>query len=349
LHAVAIGDPRTRGNEAVQRATLQELARLGGGRFALGTDQRQLEAIYAQLDALEQRDFKTLSYRARHALFHWPLGAALALFLLGQLTAALGVAHAHWRERRATAHGGASNEHRRTASIVASIAGAFHFLRPAWLVLLPLAWLLHHLLARRHSAEHAWRGIIAAHLLPHLVVNRTPGWRQRLAEPRLALTLLLALAGLALAGPSWQREAPPFVEDRAPLVIALDLGPQMNRAEPAPLGPTRLARAQQKVRALLELRRGARTALIVYAGSAHIVLPLTDDTAILASYVAHLRSDLLPAGGKNSPTALALAEQLLASESAPGTVLLISDGIETALPAPVDTAPLRLLWQVRCG
>jgi Ca-activated chloride channel family protein len=232
---------------------------------------------------------------------------------------------------------------------LASLAGAFHFLRPAWLLLLPLAWLLHHLLARRHSAEHAWRGIIAGHLLPHLVVNRTPGWRQRLAEPRLALTLLLALAGLALAGPSWQREAPPFVEDRAPLVIALDLGPQMNRAEPAPLGPTRLARAQQKVRALLELRRGARTALIVYAGSAHIVLPLTDDTAILASYVAHLRSDLLPAGGKNSPTALALAEQLLASESAPGTVLLISDGIETALPAPVDTAPLRLLWQVGAG
>lgn len=103
LHAVAIGDPQTRGNEAVQLATLQELARLGGGRFALGTDQRQLEAIYAQLDALEQRDFKTLSYRARHALFHWPLGAALALFLLGQLTAALGVAHAHWRERRSTA------------------------------------------------------------------------------------------------------------------------------------------------------------------------------------------------------------------------------------------------------
>ena len=235
------------------------------------------------------------------------------------------------------------------AAIVASIAGAFHFLRPAWLLLLPLAWLLHHLLARRHSAEHAWRGIIAAHLLPHLVVNRTPGWRQRLAEPRLALTLLLALAGLALAGPSWQREAPPFVEDRAPLVIALDLGPQMNRAEPAPLGPTRLARAQQKVRALLELRRGARTALIVYAGSAHIVLPLTDDTAILASYVAHLRSDLLPAGGKNSPTALALAEQLLASESAPGTVLLISDGIESALPAPVDTAPLRLFWKVSSG
>ena len=235
------------------------------------------------------------------------------------------------------------------ASIVASIAGAFHFLRPAWLVLLPLAWLWHHLLARRHRAEHAWRGIIAAHLLPHLVVNRTPGWRQRLAEPRVALTLLLALAGLALAGPSWQREAPPFVEDRAPLVIALDLGPQMNRAEPAPLGPTRLARAQQKVRALLELRRGARTALIVYAGSAHIVLPLTDDTAILASYLAHLRSDLLPAGGKNTPTALALAEQLLASESAPGTVLLISDGIESALPAPVDTAPLRLFWKVSSG
>ena len=42
MHAVAIGDPATRGNEKVQLATLQDIARIGHGSFALGTDQRQL-------------------------------------------------------------------------------------------------------------------------------------------------------------------------------------------------------------------------------------------------------------------------------------------------------------------
>jgi Ca-activated chloride channel family protein len=89
LHAVAIGDPATRGADKVSLATLRDIARLGGGRFAMGTDLRQLQAIYAELDALEKLDFKTLSYRAKHPLYHWPLGLAVALVLALQLLAAV--------------------------------------------------------------------------------------------------------------------------------------------------------------------------------------------------------------------------------------------------------------------
>ena len=89
LHAVAIGDPATRGSDKVSLATLRDVARLGGGRFAMGTDMRQLQAIYGELDALEKLDFKTLSYRARHPLYHWPLGLAVALVLATQLIGAI--------------------------------------------------------------------------------------------------------------------------------------------------------------------------------------------------------------------------------------------------------------------
>src|SRR5436190_20439959 len=92
----------------------------------------------------------------------------------------------------------------------------FHFLRPWWLVGLPAAAALHFALARRSGAWRQWQGIVAAHLLPHLVVNR--GRRHWLA-PRHVLALTFALACVALAGPAWQREPPPFVEDRAALVI----------------------------------------------------------------------------------------------------------------------------------
>ena len=108
------------------------------------------------------------------------------------------------------------------------------------------------------------------------MVNRGRGhW----LAPRHVLALTLALACIALAGPTWQRVRPPFVEDRAPLVIAVDLSPSMNAIDVA---PTRLARAKQKVRDLLALRAGARTALVAYTGDAHVVLPFTDDPKMLA-------------------------------------------------------------------
>jgi len=73
----------------------------------------------------------------------------------------------------------------------------------------------------------------------------------------------------------------PFVQDEAPLVLALDLSRSMDAID---VQPTRLLRAEQKIRDLLALRPGARTGLIAYAGSSHMVLPLTDDAKVIEMY-----------------------------------------------------------------
>ncbi|MBK7685748.1 MAG: VWA domain-containing protein [Rhodocyclaceae bacterium] len=208
----------------------------------------------------------------------------------------------------------------------------FHFLRPLWLLMLPLALAFYWALLERHSAERIWRGVIAPHLLSHLTLNRARGWR---LEPRLTMALALAFAGIALAGPTWQREPPPFVEDRAPLIIALDLSPSMNSVD---VQPTRLIRAKQKIRDLLALRRGARTALIVYRGSAHMVLPLTDDGKILASYVDLLETNLLPQDGKRTDEALHFADAMLAKDPVPGSIVLLTDSVEGSAAARVQVA-----------
>ena len=203
-----------------------------------------------------------------------------------------------------------------------------HFLRPWWLAGLAAAGLLHFALGRRSGAWRHWHRIVAPHLLQHLVVNRERGhW----LAPRHVVALTLALASVGLAGPAWHRESPPFVEDRAPLVIALDLSPSMNAVDVA---PTRLARAKQKVRDLVALRTGARTALIAYAGDAHVVLPLTDDPKILTAYLDALATELMPVAGRRPPAALAAAEALLARETTPGSILFITDAFPSdALPA----------------
>jgi len=133
---------------------------------------------------------------------------------------------------------------------------------------------------------------------------------------------------LALAGPTWQREITPFTEDRAPLIVALELTPTMLGIDQP---PSRLERAKQKLRDLLERRKGARTAVIGYAGSAHAVLPLTDDTRLIEIYLESLTPDLMPREGDDATKALALAQSMLAQEDAVGTILFMTDGIDRTL------------------
>jgi len=198
----------------------------------------------------------------------------------------------------------------------------FHFLRPEWLLALAGAALLYWLISRREDARTRWRGAIAPHLLDHLLVTGRKGLRLR---PMHLSVALIALGAVAAAGPTWQRERAPFVEDKAPLAIAIDLSPTMDAID---ISPTRLERAKLKVRDLLKLRQGARTALFAYAGTAHMVLPLTDDSTLLQTYVDSLATRLMPVPGKDTARALEVIDTALAREDLPGTILLLTDGVE---------------------
>ena len=134
--------------------------------------------------------------------------------------------------------------------------GDFHFLRPIWLLALVAAALLAWLIARRGDARSRWSGTIAPELLEHLMIDRQTSLRLR---PLHLTVALLVLGGLAAAGPTWERERAPFVDDKAPLVITIDLSQTMDATDVA---PTRLERAKLKVRDLLALRKGARTAIL---------------------------------------------------------------------------------------
>jgi Ca-activated chloride channel family protein len=199
----------------------------------------------------------------------------------------------------------------------------FHLLRPEWLwVLLPtlVLWLV---LRRRGSSARQWRRVMAAHLLEHLRIGA--GRRLRFRPLHLVVAVLV-LGSVGLAGPTWEREVSPFAEDTAPLVIALDVSRSMNAVD---VQPTRLERAKQKARDLLDLRTGSRSALIAYAGSAHTVLPLCDDPTVFETFLAALETEVMPVRGKDPARALAVAEELLVDEPTPGSILFLTDGIAT--------------------
>ena len=205
--------------------------------------------------------------------------------------------------------------------------GDFHFIRPWWLLaLVPAPAALGD--PTREDAAQAWHGIVAPHLLPFLVQGQDR--RARFSPLHLIATGWL-VAVLAIAGPTWRREPAPFADDTAALAIVVKVSPSMMTED---VQPSRLARAVQKIHDLLEQRRGAKTALIAYAGTAHVVMPATTDEGIIDTFAQALDPKIMPADGDAAAEALRLADQTLA-EAGSGSILWITDSI-----APEQAAPL---------
>ena len=92
----------------------------------------------------------------------------------------------------------------------------------------------------------------------------------------------------------------------------LDLSQTMDAID---LDPTRLERAKLKLRDLLKVRDGGRTALFVYSGTAHMVLPFTTDFSLFDLYLSSLSTSLMPVNGKDTAGALHSIQDLLKDET----------------------------------
>lgn len=193
-----------------------------------------------------------------------------------------------------------------------------HFLRPGWfLLLIPFA-LISFLQWRSGDLGRQWKGVIAPHLLTKMVL---PGSQRKLLSPLWVSVVVLPMLVVALAGPSWTRGESPFAVDAASLVIAVDLSESMSGRD---LQPDRLQRSRSKILELSRARGGAKTALLVYAGSGHTVLPLTNDASVLLHYLDSLQVGMLPKRGKTPESILTMARDLLADGG--GTLLVVGDG-----------------------
>jgi Ca-activated chloride channel homolog len=199
---------------------------------------------------------------------------------------------------------------------------AFHFLRPYWLVAIPIAVVLAMLATARATARSRWEDVVDP-ALADAMLDRPAGSVARAA--RWLAAAALAFASFALAGPSWQRLPQPVQQRTDALVVVLDLSLSMYATD---LEPSRLVRARLKIADLLRQRREGYTALVVYAGDAHVVVPLTDDVGTLENLLPALAPAMMPVLGSNPGQAIDFAKSLLATAGAgPARILLVTDGI----------------------
>ncbi|USW94283.1 VWA domain-containing protein [Pseudomonas proteolytica] len=180
-----------------------------------------------------------------------------------------------------------------------------HWFRPWWLLLLPvLGWLLWQLWHRQKRAGR-WQMILPPAFHAALLSG---GNGRESKSPWLLLGLAWLLAVLALLGPGWQRVEQISQKPADPLVVLLELTPEM-LATDSP--PNRLEQARRKLVDLLQARSDAQTAIVVYAGSAHTLVPLSDDLATSRNLLDALRPSIMPEAGHRADLAVEKALDLL--------------------------------------
>ena len=198
---------------------------------------------------------------------------------------------------------------------------ALHFIRPELLWLLPVVLPLILLAWRKQSSGGDWAKAIDSELLPHLVASEGSSGSRLRQLWWLALPLLV----FGASGPSLERTELPVFEKSDALIIVLDLSRSMWATDTQ---PSRIRRARQKVMDVLDLRSEGVTGMVVFAGDAHVVTPLTDDTRTIENLLSALAPDIMPLQGSNATEALGLAASLLETSGLTnGSVLLITDGL----------------------
>jgi Ca-activated chloride channel family protein len=121
------------------------------------------------------------------------------------------------------------------------------------------------------------------------------------------------------------------VQDVSPSMLAQDVSPQ------------RLQRARLKLLDLLPRLHGERVGLIVFSGSAGLLLPLTRDMDAVRADLPLAQPDILETPGSNIAAALNLARRTLLAQrqGKHGAVLLLTDGDASALSGMAGAAALK--------
>ncbi len=204
----------------------------------------------------------------------------------------------------------------------------FHFLRPEWLLAVPVVAIILILFYRRSRQSIGWEKVCDPALL-NFQLTRTRevvGSTSRLLIWLVPLMFLITI--IALAGPSWQKKDQPIFQKDSALVIVLDLSLSMNARD---VKPSRLERAKLKIIDILKQKKEGQTALVAYAGDAHTVSPLTIDNKTIISLLPALDSSIMPLSGSHAADAIKTAKELLVNAGySRGDILLFTDGIDAS-------------------
>jgi Ca-activated chloride channel family protein len=199
---------------------------------------------------------------------------------------------------------------------------AFQFLNSGWLLLLPPAWWLIWIYSRHSRRQSMWGRVCDPQLLDNMIAGRHTWNGTRLLA--WTLSIIITLTILAAAGPSWRKQSYPILESTSARVVALDLSRSMLVED---IKPKRLVHAVAAAREIISTDYEGETGLVVFAGRAFVVSPLSRDAKTLLAFLDVLDPSTMPEDGTRIDLAISAAQGLLgASFTGKGQILVITAG-----------------------
>lgn len=201
----------------------------------------------------------------------------------------------------------------------------FHFLRPEWLLLAPIAVVFCYLLWKKAPTLSGWQPWLAPHLQTVLLSAHQQNSTAKYSFVVLLASLLLAI--VAAAGPSWQKIPQPAMQLKKATVLVMDMSLSMLATDTT---PNRVTQARFKALDFATQLGEGELALVSFAGDAFVISPLTPDHNNIRLLLPELKPEIMPVQGSNLWSALQLADQLLQQAGYPkGDIVVMTDGFST--------------------
>ncbi len=143
-------------------------------------------------------------------------------------------------------------------------------------------------------------------------------WRNRM------ISIALLFLAIAAAGPKIGTRVRPVERKGIDLVIALDTSTSMDAED---VKPSRLAKSKFELGQLIRKLKGDRVAIIVFAGTSHLYLPLTTDYEAAILFLNEIDTKIIPTQGTAISSAIQSAMTAFTEEKDKYKImLLVTDG-----------------------
>ncbi len=203
------------------------------------------------------------------------------------------------------------------------------------LLLIVIAYLLYRYVQSKNTA-----GIGNSALRKLLTVN-APQW-----SPKNSMTWfagLLVLLTFAIANPQWGHQQESVTVASSDIYLAIDISNSMNTQD---IAPSRIERAKKLAEDIMTSRKGDRIGLILFAGSAYLQMPLTNDLGAAITFVRAINTQMAGTQGTAIGSAIKLATRNLQQKTpASRALIILSDGEdheEDATDAAEEAADLNM-------
>jgi Ca-activated chloride channel family protein len=200
---------------------------------------------------------------------------------------------------------------------------SYDWVYPYFLYLLPFVPLLFWLRAFFHRKQKQRL------VMTYYAVKEWKDWLTllRFVQP-VCVGLALCLILVSLARPQIVSERTDRYSEGIDIMVLLDISDSMLEND---LSPNRLEAAKKVARQFIAGRLQDRIGLIIFAGEAVSLCPLTTDYELLYGFLDEIRPDMIPIAGTAIGSALAVAVNRMRETKGESKVtILISDGDNTS-------------------